>query len=624
MTSTRLRSIRALIVLLSCLCSPDLEAASPAAPSDRHFTIPAILKPGDASGRVREVQATLNRRLRDIPNEQSGPLAVPSDIVVEEVNGRRIMKGDAENGSSITLTVPTHWKPSGNDVDGFFITIDPEKDALKVDGVYGQHTFAAVMLFQEANNLQPTGEVDPVTLDKLEPMIPPNFILAKLMGWIMDSRFGRFSDSDTKVKVSQHGLLMKRLTAITAFLLIAIVSLIAYRIAHNLAESTRFLTRWLFTPSSSPWFTALREEKVFLLSAQFVPALVFCLGSSLYPAPFVGEKNPFPYLNTFQNWHVGVNRFGLAYASLIATMVALAIADAFNRVYISKRADDENPIAGIVGGAKRFAVLVGIVLIASAIVGRSPLFFVGGIGAFMAVILLVFKDSLLGFVASVNIVMNNMIKKGDWVEIEKYGADGDVTDISLNCIKVQNFDKTVTTIPTHALLTEGVKNWSGMHSSGGRRIKRSILIDMDSVKVCSEEMIERYKKIELIRDYVLEKEMELERYNLDRRITESPVNSRRLTNIGTFRAYLRAYLGDHELLRRDMTFLVRQLQPTQEGLPIEIYCYTKVTAWSDYEDIQADIFDHILSILSEFELRAFQSLSDFSPQVLELPATLDK
>ena len=232
-----------------------------------------------------------------------------------------------------------------------------------------------------------------------------------------------------------------------------------------------------------------------------------------------------------------------------------------------------------------------------------------------AVLLLIFRDTILSFIASLQITSNDLVRVGDWIEVPKFGADGDVKDIALHTVKIQNWDKTITVIPTHKLIDETFKNWRGMAQSGGRRIKRSVLMDIESIKICDDALVERLKKIHLITDYVQDKLLELEKYNVEQQVdTSSPVNGRRMTNIGTFRAYVVAYLRQHKKIHRQMTFLVRQLPPGPNGLPLEIYVFTNDTAWANYEAIQADIFDHILAVVPEFDLRVFQNPTgrDFS------------
>jgi miniconductance mechanosensitive channel len=241
------------------------------------------------------------------------------------------------------------------------------------------------------------------------------------------------------------------------------------------------------------------------------------------------------------------------------------------------------------------------------LMNKSPGALITGLGAVSAIILLIFRDSILGFVAGMQLTFNDMVRRGDWIEMPKYGADGDVIDVTLNTVKVQNWDKTVTMIPTYALVSDSFKNWRGMQDSGGRRIKRAINIDMNSVKFCTEEMIERFSKIQYITEYIREKEEELAEYNeVNKFDTSMLVNGRHMTNIGTFRAYIEAYLHHHPKIRQDMTFLIRHLRPTEHGIPIEIYVFSNDIVWAHYESIQADIFDHILAVIPEFDLRVFQ------------------
>ncbi len=228
-------------------------------------------------------------------------------------------------------------------------------------------------------------------------------------------------------------------------------------------------------------------------------------------------------------------------------------------------------------------------------------------GVVASVLMLVFKDAILGFVAGIQLSANHMISRGDWIEMPKYGADGDVIDIALTTVKVQNWDKTITTIPTYALISDSFKNWRGMSESGGRRIKRSVMIDINTIRFCDDEMIERFAKTRYLADYIREKREELSAWNRKHHVDDGvAVNVRHLTNVGTFRAYILHYLRNHPKVNQEMTLLVRQLAPTANGLPIEIYCFSSDRAWANYEDIQADIFDHILAVAPEFGLRVFQ------------------
>jgi miniconductance mechanosensitive channel len=252
------------------------------------------------------------------------------------------------------------------------------------------------------------------------------------------------------------------------------------------------------------------------------------------------------------------------------------------------------------------AIFTGIAVL-SLVLGRNPFVLLTGLGAMTAVLMLIFKDAILGLVAGVQLSANRMVSLGDWIEMPKYGADGDVIDVALTTVKVQNWDKTITTIPTYALISESFKNWRGMSESGGRRIKRAVQIDIASIRFCDDDMLARYARIQHVSKYLADKQDELTRWNADHGVdASSAANGRRLTNVGTFRAYVVAYLRHHPLIHQDMTFLVRQLAPTAEGLPIEIYVFSRDQRWSYYEDLQADIFDHVLAVAREFDLRVFQ------------------
>jgi len=256
---------------------------------------------------------------------------------------------------------------------------------------------------------------------------------------------------------------------------------------------------------------------------------------------------------------------------------------------------------------KLILYILGTVVIISILIGKSPGVLLTGVGALTAVLILVFRDTILSFVASLQISSNNLVRVGDWIEMPTFGADGDVIDIALHTIKVQNWDKTITTIPTHKLLEHSIKNWRGMSESGGRRIKRSIYIDMSTIRHCDEAMLERFRKIRHITGYIEDKLAEVSAYNEQLHVTTNDlVNGRWLTNVGTFRAYVEAYLRHHPHVHQGLTLMVRQLSPGPSGLPIEIYCFTNTTDWVRYEAIQADIFDHILAIVPEFGLKVFQ------------------
>ncbi len=259
---------------------------------------------------------------------------------------------------------------------------------------------------------------------------------------------------------------------------------------------------------------------------------------------------------------------------------------------------------------KLLIYLLGTIIIVGIVTNSSPLTLLSGLGAMTAVLLFIFRDTILSLIASIQITAYDLVRVGDWIEVRKYGADGDVIDISLHTVKIQNWDKTITIIPTHKLIDETFINWRGMQQSGGRRIKRAIHIDINSIQICDERMLEEFRKIRLITEYIESKEKEIDDHNQALDIDGGvKVNGRRLTNIGTFRAYVTAYLRNHERINHDLTFLIRQLPPGNMGVPIEVYVFTNDTVWANYEAIQADIFDHLLSIVPEFGLRVFQDPS---------------
>ncbi|RJT23969.1 mechanosensitive ion channel family protein [Buttiauxella izardii] len=266
------------------------------------------------------------------------------------------------------------------------------------------------------------------------------------------------------------------------------------------------------------------------------------------------------------------------------------------------------PLKGIFQGVKLISsIIIGIMMI-SRVIGQSPAILISGLGAMAAVLMLVFKDPILGLVAGIQLSANRMLKLGDWLEMPKFGADGAVTDIGLTTVKVQNWDNTITTIPTYALVSDAFKNWSGMSQSGGRRIKRSINIDTTSIHFLSDDEIQRLTQARLLKPYIDSRSKEIEDYNRTHNSDRASVlNGRRMTNVGTFRVYLTEYLQNHPRIRKDMTLMVRQLAPGAEGLPVEIYAFTNTVAWLEYEAIQADIFEHIFAVVDEFGLRIHQA-----------------
>jgi len=345
--------------------------------------------------------------------------------------------------------------------------------------------------------------------------------------------------------------------------------------------------------SKTQWDDILVESRVFRRLALLVPALVFNVIANVLFPDGAAEL---------------VTKIVSAYVVCVGILLLDALLSALHGIYLTLPFSGGRPLKGVVQMLKIFVVFIGSVWVLALLMGASPWKFLSSIGALSAVLMLIFKDAILGLVASVQVSANNMVAVGDWVEMPKYGADGDVIDISLTTVKIQNWDKTISTIPTYALVSDPMKNWRGMSESGGRRIKRSINIDMHSVAFCTDEMLARFERFAPLGSYMQSRRADVDRFNSEHGVdTSLPVNGRRLTNIGCFRAYLVAYLREHPVISKDMTFLVRQLQPSENGIPIEIYVFSTDQNWVNYEGIQADIFDHILAALPEFELAVFQA-----------------
>jgi len=345
--------------------------------------------------------------------------------------------------------------------------------------------------------------------------------------------------------------------------------------------------------SKRTWDDALIQYGVFGRFAQILPALVFFFGLKLVPGLGDGVVV------------VGEN-LALSYGLLMLSLAVSALLSSVNAIYEQYPVAAERPIKGFLQVAKIVVFVLAGVLIVATLTERSPVLLLSGLGAMTAVLLLVFKDTILSLVASVQLTSLDMVRVGDWIEMPQCNADGDVIDVSLHTVKIQNWDKTFTTIPTHKLIVDSFKNWRGMDESGGRRIKRELRIDINSARFLTAEEVERFKGFALLKDYIDRKLEDLAAYNAAVGEETENVNLRRLTNLGTFRAYILSYLKHHPKIHRDMTLIVRQLQPGPTGLPLEIYAFTNITEWSTYEDIQADIFDHLLAVAGEFGLSMYQ------------------
>lgn len=348
------------------------------------------------------------------------------------------------------------------------------------------------------------------------------------------------------------------------------------------------------------WDDEIRGHGVFRWASHFGPGLFIYFACS----QVLSETPVFADL---------VRAVAELYLILAGVMVVNGLLSFGHVLYRESEFAKKYPIGAFIQVLRLVAVLFAIILVCSSLFNQSPFVLLGGLGVFASVLILVFKDVLLGLAAGIQIVANRMISVGDWLEMPSRKADGDVLHIGLTTVKVQNFDKTITTVPTYSLITESFKNWRGMSESGGRRIKRSIVVELDSIRFLDQQLLDRLSKIEILKDYLSSKEEEIGKWNQDLGLDlkNSPlVNGRRQTNVGAFRAYMLEYIRNHDRIHQDgMTLLVRQLAPNERGLPIEIYCFTKSTKWGEYEDIQADIFDHLFAAAPEFDIHIFKEPS---------------
>ena len=354
------------------------------------------------------------------------------------------------------------------------------------------------------------------------------------------------------------------------------------------------IVRRLVARTSVSWDNTIVEHKVVDRLVHLVPAIIVFTGIAFVPGLPDGVT-------------VVLRNVAVGYMALMLTMALSSLLGAANDIYAETPMAKERPLKGFIQLVQIAVWIFGGVMIVAAVLNKSPLLLLSGFGAMTAILLLVFRDTILSLVASVQLTAQDMVRVGDWIEMPQFGADGDVIDVQLHTVKVQNWDKTITTIPTHRLITDSFRNWRGMSQAGGRRIKRAIHLDVSSIRFMTPEEIERFRRFALLDDYIDRKEKELADYNkgLPRQVDDD-VNQRRLTNIGTFRAYAFNYLKHHPNIREDMTLLVRQRESGPQGLPLEIYCFTNTTAWGEYENIQSDIFDHLLAIVPEFGLSVYQ------------------
>jgi miniconductance mechanosensitive channel len=401
--------------------------------------------------------------------------------------------------------------------------------------------------------------------------------------------------SNWLIQINLDSGIAQTLGLILAIAYIIILALLANFMAKRFIAS---VVHPIIHKTAISWDDLLIEKRVFERFSHIVPAAVIH-----FLAPTLFATAP----DIIELFQLVVN----IYLIVIILFIIDGVLNFSRAVWELGPAGKRYPAKSFIQAAKLVINMVGFIFVLSTLLDKSPLILFSGLGAVTAILLLIFKDAILGLVAGFQLSINNMVMVGDWIEMPDRGADGDVIDVSLTTVKVQNWDKTITTLPTYALITDSFKNWRGMSESGGRRIKRSLYIDLRTIRFADEALLGRFKRIRLLRPYLEQKLDDIQQYNtgVGDDLSEL-INGRRLTNVGTFRAYCVAYLRNHPKIHQSgMTLIVRQLPPSTTGLPIEIYAFANDIAWANFEDIQGDIFDHLLSILPEFELSAFQAPS---------------
>jgi miniconductance mechanosensitive channel len=382
-----------------------------------------------------------------------------------------------------------------------------------------------------------------------------------------------------------------------AYLIDSICNNVFLRIFTKIAKKTKNI-----------WDDLIVERKIIHKLINIVPAIFIFI---MLPLAFPEEEQA-KLLDVLK-------RLCEVYIIVIAIRFIYASLDLVNEVYNRKESVKNKPVKGFIQIIQVLVVVIGAICVIGVLINKSPITLLAGLGASAAILTLVFKDTILGFVAGIQLSTNDMLRPGDWITVDKYKADGEVIDVTLYAVKVKNWDNTVTTIPPYALISDSFQNWRNMFESGGRRIKRSINIDMNSVCFCTSEMLERFRKIGYLSDYINRKEEELKAYNEAHHIDDSVVvNGRRQTNLGVFRIYLLNYLKNHPGVNHDLICMVRHLQPTDKGIPVELYCFSSNRAWVVYEELQADIFDHVLAIIPEFGLHVFQNISGYDLRELKI------
>ncbi len=423
----------------------------------------------------------------------------------------------------------------------------------------------------------------------------------KLFNWI-ETFF--YTTNDSGIQIVDYDLLETSKPYVTLLLFLAVLST-----SYILWLIARFIMLVVLHSLTAKTKTKLDdylvEKKVFGALAQLCPLIVLYL---TLPIVF----NYYPETGAWlSNYIVDIL---IIITIMRTTNRSLSAFQKYLRDYDKY---DDKPIESYIQIIKIVLGIFFVLLILSQLTGESPLSFFAYFGALSAIIILVFKDTILGFVGSIQLSANDMIRKGDWITMEKYGTDGDIEEINLNTVKVRNFDKTITTIPTYSFISDSFKNWRGMAESNGRRIKRSIFIEVDSIGFASESLIDKFEKQSFLSDFITQRKKEIHEHN-EKTGLHDKLQKRRITNIGLFRFYIEYYLRNNPNINQEMTLIIRQLQPTEKGMPIEIYCFSKTKDWGPYENIISDIFDHLYAMIPEFELSAFEYPSGKDLQSLKI------
>lgn len=359
---------------------------------------------------------------------------------------------------------------------------------------------------------------------------------------------------------------------------------------------TRVVAR-LIKRTENEWDDLIFDMKIIPRIAQLAPVIAVAI---LAPPLFQGEKI----------WIALVDKLVVIYSIAVFILIFDGIINFAHAIYKRQTTAERLPLTGFVQALKLLLFLGGAILVVSQIIGESPVVLISGLGAMTAVLLLIFREPILGLVAGVQLTANNMVKVGDWIQMDQQGADGDVIEITLTTVKVRNWDKTIVSIPAYALIQHSFTNWRGIYEAGGRRIKRNLYVDLNSITFLEDEVLDRFSGYRFLQEYLKDKREDVEHFNKQLEASSNlRVDGRNLTNIGTFRAYCTNYLKNHPELNQNLTLMVRQQEPTSKGLPIQIYCFTKETSWIPHENVQSDLFDHFLAVLPEFNLRAFQEPS---------------